>query len=209
MTCNHGQIQKDDMYTCEEQSSFGKCSEEWMIDGYFCAYSCGRCSSQTQTSKGDDESWKSTLKPIPVKDAKKEESECKDIEPSNSGDSCESIKKWGSCGTLEKGYCQLTCGTCKHQDINIFQQALQTLADYSPLKQQIDNEQGKAEKRSLVDEHSEATTKSAIKDNQNGGCVDAQPIIGGNCTTYKNQNKCDDEHLINNNFCAKIAQDTG
>eukprot|EP01025_Chloroclados_australasicus_P007761 TRINITY_DN1257_c0_g2_i3.p1 TRINITY_DN1257_c0_g2~~TRINITY_DN1257_c0_g2_i3.p1 ORF type:complete len:810 (-),score=173.24 TRINITY_DN1257_c0_g2_i3:389-2818(-) len=37
----------DESQTCEERKLFGQCTQDWLIDGYYCAKSCGLCTPQS------------------------------------------------------------------------------------------------------------------------------------------------------------------
>eukprot|EP00983_Pelagomonas_calceolata_P119734 1160632-Pelagomonas_calceolata.AAC.17 len=37
----------DSVYTCEQQWSWGKCNEAWMVEGFFCSITCGYCDSSS------------------------------------------------------------------------------------------------------------------------------------------------------------------
>ena len=85
-------IPPDDQYTCEEQASWDKCEEDWMI-GY-CHKSCGRCDTDSSADTEEDPDG------------------CTDIAPSDEY-TCEQQASWDKCGEdWMEGYCLKSCGMC-------------------------------------------------------------------------------------------------
>lgn len=85
-------IPTPDEYTCAEQKSWGKCDEPWMVDGGYCAATCGRCDA----SPGGPHDG------------------CEDVSTPDDY-SCEEQKSWGKCNEswmIDGGYCAATCGRC-------------------------------------------------------------------------------------------------
>jgi uncharacterized surface protein with fasciclin (FAS1) repeats len=81
----------DKIYTCADQKSFGKCDADFMIDGNFCARTCGR-------------------PPCPAVEGVPRE--CTDIPPGPDF-TCAQQKEFGKCGEdfmVESNYCAKTCG---------------------------------------------------------------------------------------------------
>eukprot|EP01023_Acetabularia_acetabulum_P030310 TRINITY_DN2852_c0_g1_i7.p1 TRINITY_DN2852_c0_g1~~TRINITY_DN2852_c0_g1_i7.p1 ORF type:complete len:1258 (+),score=190.72 TRINITY_DN2852_c0_g1_i7:134-3907(+) len=135
-------IAPDDMYSCQDQKSFGKCAADWMVASNFCATTCERCGDLTQHATAVQiESWKKDENKI--SESMEQGVECVDIQPL-SGDRCEVIKKRGRCSTVEQGYCQLTCNYCD-------------------LQNQIEDDHGTAKKLSLVDEFDQGYSAPRIQ----------------------------------------------
>ncbi|KAL6766931.1 hypothetical protein ACKKBG_A37945 [Auxenochlorella protothecoides x Auxenochlorella symbiontica] len=97
--------------SCQDQKNWGKCGEQWMIDGSYCASTCGRCgssdsgsSSQSPSSSGDSSS-SSPCEDAPVP----EEAECWQQ------------KQWGKCSEITaNGYCKATCGACSAPTVSAY-----------------------------------------------------------------------------------------
>lgn len=78
-------------YTCKQQAEYGACKSGWMIEGRFCASSCGRCKCINDCT-------------------------CTDHPPSNSLFGCEDHKRFGNCheSWMKDGkLCSYTCGYCQ------------------------------------------------------------------------------------------------
>ena len=41
-------------HTCKEQHRWGKCEEEWMVEGHYCDALCGRCGNEANTTKAEE-----------------------------------------------------------------------------------------------------------------------------------------------------------
>jgi len=50
-----------EVFSCEEQASWGKCEEPWMVNGGFCRGACGRCTHTTCTRS---KKWEKTMSPL-------------------------------------------------------------------------------------------------------------------------------------------------
>ncbi|KAK2078299.1 hypothetical protein QBZ16_004168 [Prototheca wickerhamii] len=77
-------------YTCAQQAAFGKCSAVWMVEGDYCAQTCGRC-----------------LIPTPSTD-------CGDVSPVPDV-ACEAYVAIGACELAwmrQNRYCSESCGFC-------------------------------------------------------------------------------------------------
>eukprot|EP01025_Chloroclados_australasicus_P046384 TRINITY_DN5117_c0_g3_i1.p1 TRINITY_DN5117_c0_g3~~TRINITY_DN5117_c0_g3_i1.p1 ORF type:complete len:1025 (-),score=120.72 TRINITY_DN5117_c0_g3_i1:2564-5407(-) len=167
-------VAPDDQYTCGEQASFGKCEQDWMIEGNFCAAACGRCVSVDEEQQ-ESESWRLIpLRPIEVNSTTQSTggqttsatSQCSDIQPGESLN-CQQVVKLGRCLNAyiyENGYCQLSCNAC--------QKETKVTAD----------DQGRAEKVSLVRERtdSDTFTEQEIDENESEPKVsDAESVDSG------------------------------
>merc|ERR1711869_31771 len=40
-------------FTCRQQVEWGKCAEDWFVEGGYCAFSCGFCEVETEAEKAD------------------------------------------------------------------------------------------------------------------------------------------------------------
>eukprot|EP01025_Chloroclados_australasicus_P000950 TRINITY_DN10312_c2_g1_i1.p1 TRINITY_DN10312_c2_g1~~TRINITY_DN10312_c2_g1_i1.p1 ORF type:complete len:578 (-),score=73.81 TRINITY_DN10312_c2_g1_i1:433-2166(-) len=97
-------VQPSGGYTCEQQKSFGKCDEEWMITGAYCRETCQRCPSGIATN-GDQ---------VPTESRPNQE-ECSNVQPP--GDyTCSDQKSFGKCTVswmITGNYCARTCERCE------------------------------------------------------------------------------------------------
>eukprot|EP01026_Neomeris_dumetosa_P021956 TRINITY_DN19084_c0_g2_i4.p2 TRINITY_DN19084_c0_g2~~TRINITY_DN19084_c0_g2_i4.p2 ORF type:complete len:226 (-),score=9.28 TRINITY_DN19084_c0_g2_i4:75-752(-) len=88
-------ISPNELYTCEEQQKWGKCNEEWIIQGQFCQRTCGRCATSSQSSAYH--------------------SGCQDVQVD--GMSCQEYKDMGKCSeqnnNQKQSFCDITCGRCQ------------------------------------------------------------------------------------------------
>jgi hypothetical protein len=87
----------DSRFTCQQQQRFGKCNEPWMVQGNFCAATCGRC----------------TPAEAPVSPAT--EGRCTDTRP-DSRFTCQQQQRFGKCNEpwmVQGNFCAATCGRCR------------------------------------------------------------------------------------------------
>eukprot|EP01025_Chloroclados_australasicus_P065866 TRINITY_DN898_c0_g2_i3.p3 TRINITY_DN898_c0_g2~~TRINITY_DN898_c0_g2_i3.p3 ORF type:complete len:173 (+),score=20.12 TRINITY_DN898_c0_g2_i3:262-780(+) len=93
-------VPTNDQYSCAQQKQFGKCSSQWMIQGGYCALTCGRCGSLQTTEIQNQDQISS--------------GQCSDIPPDNKH-TCEQQKQFGKCEAIwlvSGGFCRRTCGRC-------------------------------------------------------------------------------------------------
>eukprot|EP01025_Chloroclados_australasicus_P044761 TRINITY_DN48787_c0_g1_i1.p1 TRINITY_DN48787_c0_g1~~TRINITY_DN48787_c0_g1_i1.p1 ORF type:complete len:284 (-),score=19.93 TRINITY_DN48787_c0_g1_i1:6-857(-) len=93
-------ITPDDKYSCQQQSEWGKCDEEWIVQGQFCQKSCGRCGNfSTQNDQIEAGCWDQVPSYI----------------------SCQQLRDEGRCDFEDRTqdgqtYCDLTCGRCQSNE---------------------------------------------------------------------------------------------
>eukprot|EP01025_Chloroclados_australasicus_P053946 TRINITY_DN6394_c0_g1_i6.p1 TRINITY_DN6394_c0_g1~~TRINITY_DN6394_c0_g1_i6.p1 ORF type:complete len:794 (-),score=143.18 TRINITY_DN6394_c0_g1_i6:584-2965(-) len=116
--------------TCAQHKSWGACEEDWMIEGNYCAQTCGFCGLVQEEDVEGSFSVASNATVLELQEEKAQSdpikqqrqrvmvkvSECVDVIPEgNDTFSCEERKDWGACELdwMQEGdYCAKTCGFC-------------------------------------------------------------------------------------------------
>eukprot|EP01023_Acetabularia_acetabulum_P061212 TRINITY_DN738_c0_g1_i4.p1 TRINITY_DN738_c0_g1~~TRINITY_DN738_c0_g1_i4.p1 ORF type:complete len:518 (-),score=95.76 TRINITY_DN738_c0_g1_i4:3829-5382(-) len=95
--CSRGrEIEPAGGINCAKRKEWGSCNKQWMINGAYCAITCGRCNNNQKA--GDSK-----------------EIGCVDVQVQEEPFSCEDRKIWGGCNVdwvIDGGYCAKACGRC-------------------------------------------------------------------------------------------------
>ena len=65
-------------FTCRQQVEWGKCAEDWFVEGGYCAFSCGFCEVETEAEKAEAD--EAEAEETEAEEAEAEEAEAKEAE---------------------------------------------------------------------------------------------------------------------------------